>query len=151
MTLNLKWYFLSIFIWRKKGNVLFNDVLNTFYLQLYGIKHMVKDYLDCKKGNPLPPLHGLLIPVSSKWSFMCTISQTGQHITQSVMVHWLNRKIAKWVNNEGSIRWSITRRTAAVPQSYISLGVWRQSCTCFTGAHGRLKLICPCQSTVLLD
>ena len=24
---------------RKEGNVLFNDVLNTFYLRLYGIRH----------------------------------------------------------------------------------------------------------------
>ena len=26
----------------RKGNVLFNDALSTFYLLLYGIKHMVK-------------------------------------------------------------------------------------------------------------
>ena len=29
---------------RKEGNVLFNDALNTFYLQLYGVRHMVKDH-----------------------------------------------------------------------------------------------------------
>ena len=29
-----------------KGNVLFNDSLNTFYLWLYGIRHMAKDQLD---------------------------------------------------------------------------------------------------------
>ena len=28
---------------RKEGNVLFNDALNTFYLWLYGVRHMVKD------------------------------------------------------------------------------------------------------------
>ena len=38
---------------RKEGNVLFNDALNTFYLRLYGIKHMVKDHSDSEKGNPL--------------------------------------------------------------------------------------------------
>ena len=27
----------------KEGNVLFNDALNTFYLRLYGIRHIVKD------------------------------------------------------------------------------------------------------------
>ena len=27
---------------RKEGNVLFNDALNTFYLRLYGVIHMVK-------------------------------------------------------------------------------------------------------------
>ena len=26
---------------RKEGNVLFNDTLNTFYLRLYGVMHMV--------------------------------------------------------------------------------------------------------------
>ena len=40
---------------RKEGNVLFNDTLNTFYLRLYGIKHMVKDHSDSDRGNPLPP------------------------------------------------------------------------------------------------
>ena len=30
----------------KEGNVLFNDALNTFYLQLYGVSHMVKDHSD---------------------------------------------------------------------------------------------------------
>ena len=71
------------FIWnvkiasfRKEGNVLFNNALNTFYLQLYGVGHMVKDHSDSERGNPLPP-HGLLFPISSKCSFICTITQTG--------------------------------------------------------------------------
>ena len=38
----------------RKGNVLFNDALNTFYLQLYGVGHMVKDHSDSERGNPLP-------------------------------------------------------------------------------------------------
>ena len=28
---------------RVEGNVLFNDALDTFYLRLYGVRHMVKD------------------------------------------------------------------------------------------------------------
>ena len=40
---------------RKEGNVLFNDALNTFYLRLYGVTLMVKDYSDSERGNPLPP------------------------------------------------------------------------------------------------
>ena len=28
----------------KQGIVLFNDALNTFYLRLYGVGHMVKDH-----------------------------------------------------------------------------------------------------------
>ena len=61
---------------RKEENVLFNDVLNTFHLQLYGVRHMVKDYSDSEKGNPLPP-HRLLFPINSKGSFISTIPQTG--------------------------------------------------------------------------
>ena len=61
---------------RKEGNVLFNDALNTFYLRLYGVRHMVKDYSDSKRGNQLPP-HGLLFSINSKGSFICTIPQTG--------------------------------------------------------------------------
>ena len=39
---------------KKEGNVLFNDALNTFYLELYGIGHMIKDHLGRKKeGNVL--------------------------------------------------------------------------------------------------
>ena len=30
----------------KEGNALFNNALNTFYLQLYGVGHMVKDHSD---------------------------------------------------------------------------------------------------------
>ena len=48
-------------IGRKEGNVLFNDALNTFYLRLYGIIHMVTDHSDSEVGNPLLP-HGLLFP-----------------------------------------------------------------------------------------
>ena len=60
---------------RKEENVLFNDTLNTFYLRLYGVRHMVKDHFDSEKGNPLPP-HRLLFPINSKGSFVCTIPET---------------------------------------------------------------------------
>ena len=35
----------------KEGNVLFNDALNTFYIPLYGVGHMVKDHSDSERGN----------------------------------------------------------------------------------------------------
>ena len=65
-----------ILLLEKEGNVLFNDALNTFYLRLYGVGHMVNHHSDSERGNPLPP-HGLLFPNSSKGSFICTIPQTG--------------------------------------------------------------------------
>ena len=61
---------------RKEGNVLFSDALNTFYLRLYGVGHIVKYHSDSERGNPLPP-HRLLFPINSKFSFICIIRQTG--------------------------------------------------------------------------
>ena len=61
---------------RKEGNVWFNDTLNTFYLRLYGVRHMVKDHSDSEKGKVLPP-YRLLFPINSKGSFICTIPHTG--------------------------------------------------------------------------
>ena len=70
----------------RERNVLFNDALNTFYLRLYGVRHMVKDHSDSEKGNPLPP-HRLLLSINSKGSFICTIPP--------VVEHWLEREIAR--------------------------------------------------------
>ena len=79
------WAFVSYkWLGRKEGNVLFNDALNTFYLRLYGIRHMVKDHTDSERGNPLPP-HGLLFPINTKGSFICTIPQTGLHIPRPLL------------------------------------------------------------------
>ena len=54
---------------RKEEHVLFNDALNTFYLLLYGVIHMVKDHSDSERVNLLPP-HGILFLISSKGSFI---------------------------------------------------------------------------------
>ena len=61
---------------RKEGNVLFNDALNTFYLWLYGVGHMVRDQLDIDRENAQPP-HGLLFPISRKGYFICIILRAG--------------------------------------------------------------------------
>ena len=61
---------------RKEGKVLFNDALDTLYLLLYGVGHMVKDRSGSERGNPLPS-HGLLFPFSSKGYFIFTIPQKG--------------------------------------------------------------------------
>ena len=34
---------------RKAGNILFNDALNTFYLRLYGVGHMIKDHSESNR------------------------------------------------------------------------------------------------------
>ena len=33
-------------LYGKERNVLFNHALNTYYLRLYGVRHMVKDHSD---------------------------------------------------------------------------------------------------------
>ena len=62
----------------KEGNILFNDALNTFYLRLYGVRHIVKDHSDGERGNLLLP-HGLIFLISSKSSFICIIPVCGIH------------------------------------------------------------------------
>ena len=82
---------------RKEGNVLFNDPLNTFYLRLYGVGHMVKDHSDSERGSPLLP-HGLLFQISTD-----RIAHTTSFVTP-VVEHWVEREITQWVHHEGSIR-----------------------------------------------
>ena len=65
-------------IWRqgkgRKQICIFNDIHFSYG---YMASDMVKDYSISKRGIPLPPLHGILYPISSKGSFICTIPQTG--------------------------------------------------------------------------
>ena len=89
---------------RKEGTVLFNDALNTFYLRLYGVGHMVKCHTDSERGNPLPP-HGLLFPINGKVFFNMRhptdcIAHTTTFVTP-VVEHWLEREIVQWVHHEG--------------------------------------------------
>ena len=78
---------------RKEGNVLFNDALNTFYLWLYGVSHMVKNHTDSERGNLLPP-HGLLFPNGSKGYFISMHHPIDRIIHTTafgtpVVEHWL--------------------------------------------------------------
>ena len=108
----------------KEGNVLFNDALNTFYLRLYGVRHMVKNHSDSEKGNPLPP-HRLLFPINSKGSFIAPspdkIAYTTAFVTP-VIEHWLEREITQWVHSmkDRSDDPSHHERIL-LPRSYISL------------------------------
>ena len=71
----------------KEGSVLLNDTLNTLYLRLYGVRHMVKDHSNSERINPLPP-HGLLFPISSKGSFICTIPDKIAHTRPLLNQSW---------------------------------------------------------------
>ena len=61
--------------------------LNTFYLRLYGVKHLVKDHSDSEKGNPLPP-HRLLLSINSKGSFISTIPHRITHTRPLLHKSW---------------------------------------------------------------
>ena len=95
-------------IWPKEGNVLFNDALNTFYLWLYGIIHIVKDY----SGNLLPPLHGLLFPINSKGSLYDPTRWQDSTTTVfgiPVVEHWLEQKVFQTVilNDTHTFLWMV--------------------------------------------
>ena len=58
---------------KEEGNVLFNDALNTFYLRLYGVRHMVEDHSHSERGNPLSP-HGILFEREREMFYLTTPS-----------------------------------------------------------------------------
>ena len=75
---------------------LFNNTLNTFYLWLYGVGHMVKDHSDSERGKPAAATWATFL-IKSKGSFICTIPQTGiAHITAfdtPIVEHWQEGEI----------------------------------------------------------
>ena len=76
---------------------------HTFYLRLYGVRHMVKNHSDSEKGNPLLP-HRLLFPISSKGYFICTTPwriDLTTHLTMSEhSYHWpISRSNIKCLSN----------------------------------------------------
>ena len=47
--------------WWRLGTILFNDALDTFYLQLYGVVYIYgKEPLSARE-NPLPPLYVVIL------------------------------------------------------------------------------------------
>ena len=106
-------------MWRKEGNVLLNDTLNTIYFRLYGVRHMIKGNSDSERGNPLPP-HGLIFPIRSKGSCICIIRHTTAFAT-SVVEHWLERELAQWVHFEWSIRRPIAHERTLLPVKYMKI------------------------------
>ena len=104
-------------------NVLFNDALNTFYIRLYGVRHMVTNHSDSEKGNPLPP-HRLLLSINSKGSFICTIPDRITHTTAfvtPVVEHWLEREIAQWVHPMMDRSDDPPHHERTLPLSYVPL------------------------------
>ena len=84
----------------RERNVLFNDALNTFFLRLYGVRHMVKDYSDSEKGNMVPP-HRLLLSINSK-VFLYAPSNIQDNTHHGLC--YTSRGTLAGTRNEGSIR-----------------------------------------------
>ena len=57
--------FCSVVIDFGRKEMFYLTTLNTIYLRLYGVRHMVKNHSYRERANPLPP-HGLLYPITAR-------------------------------------------------------------------------------------
>ena len=95
----------------KEGNILFNDALNTFYLRLYDVEHMVKDHSDSERGNPLPP-HGLLFPY--RIPFSCIYIYI--HVSQCLLAVYQTEKTHDWIKKTKTKNPQKTQNTPPPPK-----------------------------------
>ena len=66
---------------------------------------MVKDHSDSERGNPLMPLHGLSLSISSKGYVICiSYRHDSMAFVIPIVVQWLKQEIAQLVYNEESIQ-----------------------------------------------
>ena len=104
---------------RKEGSVLFNDALNTFYLRLYGVRHMVEDHSDSERGNPLPP-HGLLFRLTAR--VLLYAPSHRQDSTYHGLCYTSRGEIAQWVHPmKDRSNDPLYHERTLLPRSYISL------------------------------
>ena len=85
-----------------------------------GVGHMVKGHSDSERGNPLPPLHGLIFSIRSKGSFICTnrIAHITAFVTP-VVEHWFEREIAQWVLHEDRSHDPSHHNRTLLPRGYV--------------------------------
>ena len=110
--ISIKWLYWQFILDQqmKEGNVLFNDALNTFYLWLYGIRHMVKHDSESERGNPLLP-HGYSFQLAARVLLYTSFHRQDNtyhglcYTSHGALVGMRNRSM---VHHEGSIRWPIT-------------------------------------------
>ena len=80
------------------GYVLINDTLNTFYLRLYGIGHMVKDKQIVIEETSATPTWATLFIQQQGIFYMHHPTDRTTHTTYFVtpiVEHWLERKTEK--------------------------------------------------------
>ena len=78
----------------------FNDALNTFYLRLYGVRHMVKDHSNSKRGNPCRHT-GYSLRLAAR---VILYASSHRHDNTYHGLCYTSREIAQWVHHVGSIQ-----------------------------------------------
>ena len=97
-------------VWRKE----------IFYLQLYGVRHMVKDHSESERGNLLLP-HRLLFSINSKGYFICTDRIAHTTASHGALAGMRNSSVVP--PHEGLISWPIVPWANALSMEL--LPVWR--------------------------
>ena len=90
-------------ITQKEGIVLFNDALNTLYLRLYGVGHMVKYHSDSEREETRCRHMGYTFLLAARVLLYAPfhtdrIAHTTAFVTP-VVEHWLEQEIAQWVHH----------------------------------------------------
>ena len=86
----------------KEGYILFNDSLNTFYLRLYGIRHMVKDHSDSERKPLLR--HSYSFRLAAR--VLLYASSHRQDNTYHSLCYTSRGALAGGRNTEERIRWT---------------------------------------------
>ena len=80
----------------RERNGLFNDTLNTFYLWLYGVRHMVvRKILIVRKETCCHH-----IGYSYRLAARVLLYAPSHRQNNTVVEHWLEREIAQWVSKK---------------------------------------------------
>ena len=88
----------------KEGNILFNDILNTFYLWLYGymehwLERDIAQWVHNRDQSNDPSCHErTLYHGATSRSDTLPQSYISLYITGVTVEHWLERDIAQWVH-----------------------------------------------------
>ena len=119
------WWWNKTHSQERERNFLFDDTLNTFYLRLYGVRHMVKDHSDSEKGNPLPPHRLLFYRLAARVLLYAPSHRQDNayhglcYTSRGALAGTRNSSIGP--PHEGSIQWPIAPWANALPLSYVPL------------------------------
>ena len=117
---------------KNEGNILINDTLNTFYLQLYVVRHMVKDIQIAIEETLCR--HYMVYSFSLAARAILDVPSHRQDnlyhsIVTPVVEHWLRLETAQWVHHERS-----THRTTSGRRSYHG-ATSRSASQCCSNTH----------------